>query len=91
MAVVTMSYMELIGGEKDGYRVKLSSSSRPDVFYAVPSLDEVKIRNTKGNTAKSELRDRLAVLAYKFNGETSTDSLFRMDRAPELDRVPNNL
>lgn len=86
-----MSMMELMGGEKDGYSVKMSASSRPDVFYAVPNLDEGKIRSTKGNTAKSEMRDRLAVLAYRFNEETSTSDCFRMDRCPELDKVPNNL
>lgn len=83
-----MGTMELVGGELDGKEIpRITKASCPEVFYGVPGPDEKKIRDTKGNVAKSEMRDRLAVLAYKFDEETSTDDRFRMVRAPELDKV----
>ena len=82
-----MPIMECVGGEKDGYELKISASDRPDVFFATPNLDEEKIRNTKGNDAKRELRDRLAVLAYQFDPAVSTEERFRMRRCPELDKI----
>lgn len=82
-----MPKMQLMGGEKDGWDDTVSLDGRPDVFYAVPNLDEDRIKKTKGAAAKEELRDRLAVLAYKFDPVISTANHFKMCRAPELDRV----
>ncbi len=82
-----MPKMQLFGGEKDGWDTTVSLDGRPEVFYAVPNLDEDKIKKTRGNNAKTELRDRLAILAYKFDPDTSTANHFKMRRAPELDRV----
>jgi len=83
-----MAVMVLVGGELDGKDFKkISAASRPEVFYAVPALDEGKIRNAKGNVAKSELRQRLSVLAYKYDPEKSTKDRFHMVRCPELDKV----
>ena len=84
MTTVTMS---LVGGEKDGLELALSDDDRPDVYYALPNLDEEKVKKTKGNEAKRELRDKLAVLAYKFDPFVSTQDRFVMRRTPELDKV----
>lgn len=86
-----MAKMQLFGGEKDGMgqdgELSISSKDRPDVFYAVPNLDEDKIKKTRGNDAKREMRDRLAILAYKFDPTDSDDKRYKMKRAPELDKV----
>lgn len=82
-----MAKMVLMGGEKDGWDCDISSDTRPDVFYAVPNTDEEKIKKTKGTDAKHQLRDQLAVLAYKFDPVSSTGDRFRMNRCQELDKV----
>jgi hypothetical protein len=83
--------MVLVGGEKDGYgmdgELTVSAEHRPRVFYAVPNLDEDRIKKTHGHDAKRELRDKLAILAYEFNEERSTDDVFVMDRNDKLDKV----
>ena len=65
----------------------ISDKLRPQVFYAVPNLDEDKIKKTHGHDAKRELRDKLAILAYEFDEERSTPDLFVMVRNEELDKV----
>jgi hypothetical protein len=86
-----MAKMVLFGGEKDGYGMDgeliISGNHRPQVFYAVPILDEDKIKKTHGHDAKRELRDKLAVLAYEFDENASTADLFVMRRKTELDKV----
>lgn len=86
-----MPRMELYGGEKDGYgrdgELTIPASSRPDVFYVVPNLDEDKLKLAKTKQAKIDLRDKLAVLAYKFDPDLSSANHFRMNRCPELDKV----
>lgn len=79
--------MILFGGEKDGWETEISPLDRPDVFYVVPYGNENQIAACKSNRAKLELRDKLAVLAYRFDPEHSTADRFIMRRAPELDRV----
>jgi hypothetical protein len=88
-----MAKMILYGGEKDGYgqdgELKLSARDRPDVFYAVPNADDERIRTTRGNDAKRELRDRLAVLAYEYDPTDQAEhpDVFVMRRNPSLDKV----
>jgi hypothetical protein len=77
----------LEGGEKDGLELELSHSDVPQIYYAVPNLDDDKIKNTKGNDTKRELRDKLAVLAYKYDPLSSGPGIYRMIRAPHLDKV----
>lgn len=79
--------MILMLGERDGQEIPISPSDRPDVFYAVPNLDEQKITETKGNDNKRALRDKLAVLAYEYDVQTSTSTVFRMKRNAALDKV----
>jgi hypothetical protein len=85
------SKMVLYGGEKDGYgqdgELSLSADDCPNVFYAVPNIDEERIRATHGTDAKRELRDKLAVLAYEFDGEASTSEMFVMRRNAKLDKI----
>lgn len=82
-----MPKLQLFGGEKDGWDSTVSIDGRPEVFYAVPNLDEDRIKKTRGTQAKQELRDKLAVLAYKFDPDISSANHFKMRRAPELDKV----
>lgn len=82
-----MAKLQLFGGEKDGWSMPVSVDGRPDVFYAVPNLDEDQIKKLRSANAKEELRDKLSVLAYKFDPDRSTASHFRMYRCSELDRV----
>ena len=79
--------MVLMMGEKDGLEITISPEDRPDIYYAVPNLDMEKIKSTHGNEAKRELRDRLAVLAYKFDPLTSTEERPVMRRNAALDKV----
>lgn len=79
--------MVLLMGEKDGDSLELPPTDVPQIFYAVPNLDDQKIADTKGNDAKIELRDKLAVLAYKYDPVRSNPDVFVMVRTPELDKV----
>lgn len=83
--------MECVGGEQDGLSRELSPSQIPQIFYAVPSSDQEKITNTKDNEAKRVLRDKLGVLAYKYDPLKSNPEVFRMVRTPVLDKVPTDL
>jgi hypothetical protein len=86
-----MAKMILVGGEKDGQgqdgELTISAKDCPNVFFAVPNLDEEKIVKTKGNQAKIELRDKLACLAYEFDAEASSKDRFMMKRNAKLDKV----
>lgn len=82
-----MGTMVLYLGEKDGYELRISAAECPHLYYAVPNQDEEKIRNTHGNNAKRELRDRLGRLAYEFDDKASTSERFVMCRKPELDKI----
>lgn len=86
-----MAKMVLWGGEKDGLGIngelKTTAEDCPEVFYAVPNVDEDKIKRTRGKEAKQELREKLSVLAYKFDESRSTADTFVMVRNAALDRV----
>lgn len=84
MSTITMVCM---GGEKDGLELSLSDDDAPDLYFALPNADEDKIKKTRGNEAKRELRDKLATLAYKFDPHSSTQDRYVMRRRPELDKV----
>ena len=84
---MTAITMVCVGGEKDGLELSLSDDDAPDLYFALPNADEDKIKKTRGNEAKRELRDKLATLAYKFDPHSSTQDRFVMRRRPELDKV----
>lgn len=79
--------MVLMGGEWDGETRELDHADIPQIFYAVPLAELDRIKATKDNDAKRELRDKLAVLAYKYDPVGSLPDCFRMVRTPELDKV----
>lgn len=82
--------MVCYGGEKDGLgqngELTISADSCPPVFYAVPNSDDEKVRHARGSAAKSELRTRLAVLAYELDADASTPAVFVMRRNAALDK-----
>lgn len=83
-----MATMELYGGERDGDEIKrITEATRPDVYYAVPSIDGDKVAKARGKLAKAELRDKLSILAYAYDADASTDDHFVMRRTPALDKV----
>ena len=84
MSTITMV---CFGGEKDGLELSLSDDDAPDLYYALPNADEDKVKKTRGNEAKRELRDKLAILAYKFDPHSSSQDRYVMRRRPELDKV----
>ena len=86
-----MPQIQLFGGEKDGTVMKLSNkTTRPDIFYAVPSEDEDLIKETSGAKAKVELRQKLSVLAYSYQktvSRTGVGTEYQYIRCPELDKA----
>lgn len=83
--------MVLFGGEKDGLEIPITPTARPDVYYAVPNLDDEKIKRCRGEKAKAELKAKLSILAYRFDPERSSGNRWRMYRAAELDLPKPNL
>ena len=86
----TRPKMVLFGGEKDGWETEISAEDVPKVFYVVPHEDEGKVSACKSKTAKLEMRDKLARLAYRYEPSLSSPHRFQMNRAPELDRIPKS-
>ena len=88
----SVAVLHLFGGECDGHVVTVSKADRPDVFYAVPLLDNDKIRLAKSKEAKLAVRDRLAVLAYEYDGEEHKTedgaAEYRYQRCPARDKAP---
>lgn len=89
-----MSQMHLIGGELDGMEISLSSSqSRPDMYFGVPLKDELRVRQTKGARARSEIRGQLATLAYTYDRMIRRDRIgweYRYLRTPGQDKDPTD-
>lgn len=88
-----MPQMQLYGGPKDGLVVKVKAGERPDVFYATTNEAESLIRQTQGNKAKAELRQRYSILAYRFEKIITKVGIgleYRFVRAPELDKKPDD-
>lgn len=83
-----MPELQLVGGEQDGHKVTVATSNCPEVFYAVPLADVEKIRAVRGNLNRLILRDRLAILAYRFDKIHAVDGRveLRYVRAPEMDK-----
>lgn len=81
--------MVLFAGEKDGQEINFDSRHLPEVWYVVPYTDEPKIAAAKSVQVKSELREKLAVLAYRHDPDHPLNSAERyiMVRCPSKDRV----
>lgn len=86
-----MPQIQLIGGELDGLELPIPSvTPRPDVYYAVPLVDEPLVRETKGSKARAAMRRKLAVLAYVYDRTVRKDKVgweYQYMRAPEHDKV----
>ena len=82
-----MPILICVGGEKDGLEVDVAAKDRPDVYYALPNLDEEKLRKERNVSARQKLREQLAVLAYRYDPEHSSKDRFQMVRSPDLDRA----
>lgn len=86
-----MPQIQLIGGELDGLTVLLPAvQARPDVYFAVPLVDEALVRATKGTKARAAMRRKLGVLAYTYEKTVRKDKVgweYQYQRSPELDRV----
>lgn len=84
-----MPHIHLVGGEQDGQLVPNAPKDRPKVYYAVPLADDAKLKSVRGQKKKDELRERLGVLAYRFEKEVVKEGIgteFVYVRAPKLDK-----
>jgi len=83
--------IQLIGGELDGLLMSIASvTPRPDMYYAVPLLDESLVRETKGAKARAAMRQKLGTLAYAYNRTVRKDCVgveYQYFRCPEQDKV----
>jgi hypothetical protein len=80
-----------MGGEQDGQLVPNAPvKDRPEVYYAVPLVDDPKLKSIRGQKKKDELRERLGVLAYKYQREVLKEGIgmeYVYVRAPGLDKT----
>lgn len=85
-----MPHIHLMGGEQDGQLVpNADPKTRPKVYYAVPLVDDPKLKGIKGQKKKDELRERLGVLAYQYQKEVVKEGIgteYVYVRAPQLDK-----
>ena len=86
-----MPQIQLVGGELDGLTIPLAAvQARPDIYYAVPLVDEALVRATKGTKARANMRRRLGVLAYVYDSTIRKERVgweYQYLRTPEQDRV----
>jgi hypothetical protein len=86
-----MPQIQLVGGELDGLTLLLPAVQvRPDVYYAVPLVDEVLVRATKGTKARAAMRRKLGVLAYAYDKTVRREKVgweYQYVRCPEQDKV----
>lgn len=84
-----MPHIALYGGEQDGQLIPDVPKEHPEVYYAVPLVDDDKLKKVRGQVKKKELRERLGVLAYKFEKEIMREGIgmeYIYVRAPQLDK-----
>lgn len=86
-----MPQIQLIGGELDGLTLSISSvQARPDVYFAVPLIDEPVVRATKGTKARAAMRNKLGILAYVYDKTVRKDKVgweYQYLRCPSRDKV----
>ena len=89
-----MSHIALHGGEQDGKLIPndpLREKKRPEVYYAVPLLDDEKLKAARGEVQKARLQERLGVLAYRFDKKVTKEGIgteYIYVRSPQLDKEP---
>lgn len=86
-----MPQIQLIGGELDGLELAIPSvQARPEIYYAVPLVDEPLVRATKGTKARAAIRRRLGILAYVYERTVRKDRVgweYQYLRCPDQDKV----
>jgi hypothetical protein len=86
-----MPQIQLVGGELDGMELSIASvTPRPDIYYAVPLLDEAVVRATKGSKARATLRRKLGILAYVYDSTVRKEKVgweYQYIRCPDKDRA----
>ena len=87
-----MPHIHLMGGEQDGQLVpNADAKNRPEIYFAVPLVDDAKVKDERGQRKKDELRKRLGTLAYRFEKEFLREGIgleYVYVRAPKLDKEP---
>lgn len=84
-----MPHIALFGGEQDGQLIPDVPKERPEIYYAVPLVDDSKLKEVRGQQKKNQLREKLGVLAYRFEKEIMREGIgkeFVYVRAPQLDK-----
>jgi hypothetical protein len=86
-----MPQIQLIGGELDGLTLPIPSvQARPEIYYAVPLIDEPVVRATKGTKARAAVRRKLGVLAYVYDKTVRKDQVgweYQYLRRPDQDKA----
>ena len=80
--------LQFVGGEQDGHTVTVSTINHcPEYFYAVPLADLEKIRAAPDVFQRLVIREKLAILAYRFERILITNRTIslRYVRHPEMD------
>lgn len=84
-----MPHIALYGGEQDGQLIPDVPKEHPEVYYAVPLADDGKLKDIRGQQKKNQLRQKLGILAYKFEKEIMREGIgmeYIYVRAPQLDK-----
>ena len=85
-----MPHIALYGGEQDGQLIPdAPEKNRPEIYYAVPLIHDSKLKEVRGQVKKKQLREKLGVLAYKFDKEVLREGIgleYQYVRAPQLDK-----
>lgn len=78
-------HIQLFGGEQDGYRTNIDlRGDTPEMFYIWRVSDNDQIASANGKR-RMVLADKLAVLAYKLDGQKDRTNL-RYHRHAESDK-----
>jgi hypothetical protein len=86
-------HIHLFGGEQDGYRTTVDLRGEvPGVFFIWRAADNEAISLASGRK-RTQLADRLAVLAYRLTGDEERPGLpghreLRYERCRESDKNP---
>lgn len=86
-----VTHIHLMGGEQDGKLIpdSFGDDKHPKVYFAVPLLDDEKVKAARGEQQRQKLMNRLGVLAYKFDKKVMKEGIgmeYIYVRAPQLDK-----
>lgn len=78
MAKTKTIYVQLFGGEQDGFEAELeleSGSRWPDRFYVYPVCRTGEIKDARNPELQKMLVDNLSILAYEFDSADPRDGV----------------